>query len=128
VFNGDIGQIESIDVIEQEIAIRVRYAVSDLRLRRTGRDIAGLRDQYSQVTRLRVSGGSHPAGDAAIHAAPTESHLYRDHAWKKLVVLAGEAKALGVAIRKNDTYARHSGLLDRLQQSGDSARARTEQG
>ena len=34
---------------------------------------------------------------------------------KKLVVLAGEAKALGVAIRKNNTHARHSGLLARLQ-------------
>ncbi|MFL6451519.1 MAG: hypothetical protein ACJ746_28150 [Bryobacteraceae bacterium] len=40
---------------------------------------------------------------------------------KKLVVLAGEAKALGMAIRKNNTHARHSGLLGRLQQSRDSA-------
>jgi exodeoxyribonuclease V alpha subunit len=40
---------------------------------------------------------------------------------KKLVVLAGEAKALGIGIRKNNTHARHSGLLGRLQQSRDSA-------
>jgi exodeoxyribonuclease V alpha subunit len=35
---------------------------------------------------------------------------------KKLVVLTGETKALRVAIRKNKTHGRHSGLLVRLQQ------------
>jgi hypothetical protein len=38
------------------------------------------------------------------------------------VVLAGEAKALRVAIRKNNTQRRHSGLLGRLQQFKASAR------
>jgi exodeoxyribonuclease V alpha subunit len=38
---------------------------------------------------------------------------------KKLVALLGETKALGVAIKKNNTHARHSGLLARLQQFGD---------
>jgi ATP-dependent exoDNAse (exonuclease V) alpha subunit len=42
---------------------------------------------------------------------------------KRLVVLAGGAKALPVAIRKNNTHARHSGLLGRLQQFKASARA-----
>ncbi|HTF63606.1 MAG TPA: ATP-binding domain-containing protein [Edaphobacter sp.] len=40
---------------------------------------------------------------------------------KTLVVLAGEAKALGITIRKNDTHARHSGLRARLQQFSDSS-------
>jgi exodeoxyribonuclease V alpha subunit len=42
---------------------------------------------------------------------------------KRLVVLAGEAKPLRVTIRKkNNTHARHSGLLSRLQQFGDIPR------
>jgi phosphatidylserine/phosphatidylglycerophosphate/cardiolipin synthase-like enzyme len=38
---------------------------------------------FIQELTIRVSGGSDPTGDAAILAAPTQSYLYGDHAWKE---------------------------------------------
>jgi exodeoxyribonuclease V alpha subunit len=42
---------------------------------------------------------------------------------KRLMVLAGETKALSAATRKNDTRKRHSGLLVRMRQSDSTAGA-----
>src|SRR5947199_1315466 len=128
VFNGDIGQIESIDAVEQEMAIRY-----DTRL--VSYDYGEL-DEVSLAYAISIhksQGSEFPV--VVIPLAMQQYMLLQRNLiytgitrGKKLVVLAGEAKALGVAIRRNNTHARHSGLLDRLQQSGASARGRTEEG
>ncbi len=79
VFNGDIGTIEKIDPVEQELFIRVRRQASDLRLRGIGRSLAGLCRDHPQVARLGVPRGGHPGGYAALHAAPAQSDLHRDY-------------------------------------------------
>src|SRR3954453_20212413 len=115
VFNGDIGQIESIDVIEQEIAIRydtrlVTYDYGEL-------------DEISLAYAISIhksQGSEFPAVVIPL-AMQQYMRLERNVIYtgitrgKKLGVVAGEAKALGVAIRKNNPHARHSGLLGRLQ-------------
>src|SRR5438309_10088690 len=60
--------------------------------------------KHSQVTRLRVSGGRDPTGHAAIHAAPTESYLYRDHAWKE----AGRAGRRSQGVGRRDPKQQHT--------------------
>jgi superfamily I DNA/RNA helicase len=42
---------------------------------------------------------------------------------KRLVMLIGEQKALQIAIRKNNTHKRHSGLRGRLKQFGSARRS-----
>jgi len=128
VFNGDIGQIESIDAVEQEIGIRY-----DTRL--VSYDYGEL-DEVSLAYAISIHKSQDSEFPVVVIPLAMQQYLLLQRnliytgitRGKRLVVLAGEAKALGVAIRKNNTHARHSGLLDRLQQSGASARGRTEEG
>jgi exodeoxyribonuclease V alpha subunit len=121
VFNGDIGQIESIDVIEQEIAIRY-----DTRL--VSYDYGEL-DEVSLAYAISIHKSQGSEFPVVVIPLAMQQYMLLERnliytgitRGKKLVVLAGEAKALGIAIRRNNTRARHSGLLGRLQQSRDSA-------
>ena len=121
VFNGDIGQIESIDVIEQEIAIRY-----DTRL--VSYDYGEL-DEVSLAYAISIHKSQGSEFPVVVIPLAMQQYMLLERnliytgitRGKKLVVLAGEAKALGIAIRKNNTHARHSGLLGRLQQSRESA-------
>ena len=80
VFNGDIGLIEIIDSVEQEVSIRfdqrlVKYDFGEL-------DAVSL--AYA-VTVHKAQGSEfpavvYPASDAAVHAAPAQSHLHRHYA------------------------------------------------
>ena len=121
VFNGDIGQIESIDVIEQEIAIRY-----DTRL--VSYDYGEL-DEVSLAYAISIHKSQGSEFPVVVIPLAMQQYMLLERnliytgitRGKKLVVLAGEAKALGIAIRKNNTHARHSGLLGRLQQCRESA-------
>jgi exodeoxyribonuclease V alpha subunit len=119
VFNGDIGQIESIDVIEQEMAIRydtrlVTYDYGEL-------------DEISLAYAISIHKSQGSEFPAVVIPLAMQQYMLLERnliytgitRGKKLVVVAGQAKALGVAIRKNNTHARHSGLLGRLQHFGN---------
>jgi exodeoxyribonuclease V alpha subunit len=114
VFNGDIGNIEAIDPIEQEVSIRfdkrlVQYAFGEL-------------DEVSlayAVTIHKAQGSEFPA---VVMPLATQHYvlLQRNLVYtgltrgKKLVVLIGQKKALGIAVRNDRTQRRYSGLLECL--------------
>lgn len=119
VFNGDIGQIESIDAGEQELVIRydarlVRYDNGEL-------------DELSLAYAISIHKSQGSEFPVVVIPLAMQQYMLLERnliytgitRGKKLVVLAGEAKALGIAIRKNNTHKRHSGLLRRVQQFGD---------
>jgi hypothetical protein len=51
---------------------------------------------------------------AALHAAATEPYLYGITRGKKLVMLIGQKKALGIAVHNDRPQRRYSGLLASL--------------
>jgi exodeoxyribonuclease V alpha subunit len=114
VFNGDIGQIISIDPAEREVLIRfdgrqVSYDFSDL-------------DQVAlayAITIHKSQGSEFPA--VVIPLAMQQYMLLQRNLiytgitrGKKMVVLIGQRKALSAAVRNNQTSHRFSGLLARL--------------
>jgi exodeoxyribonuclease V alpha subunit len=114
VFNGDIGVIESIDSVEQEVAIRfdqrlVKYDVGEL-------DAVAL--AYA-VTVHKAQGSEFPA--VVIPLATQQYMLLQRNLiytgitrGKNLVVLIGQRKALRIAVSNNKTQRRYSGLLEAL--------------
>jgi exodeoxyribonuclease V alpha subunit len=114
VFNGDIGTIESIDLVEHVVSIcfdnrRVKYDFSEL-------------DEVSlayAVTIHKSQGSEFPAVVIPIaiqHYVLLQRNLIYTGLTrgKKLVVLIGQKKALGMAVRNDRTQRRYSGLLERL--------------
>ena len=120
VFNGDIGAVESIDHVEQEVAIRfdqraVKYDFGEL-------------DEISlayAVTVHKAQGSEFPA--VVIPLATQQYMLLQRNLiytgitrGKKLVVLIGQRKALRIAVSNNKTQRRYSGLLEALTAAGGS--------
>jgi exodeoxyribonuclease V alpha subunit len=111
VFNGDIGQIVKIDPVEREVTIRFdqREVVYDF----------GELDEISlayAITIHKSQGSEFPA--VVIPLAMQQYMLLQRNLvytgitrGKKLVVLIGQRKALGMAVRNNRTEDRFSGLL-----------------
>ena len=79
VFNGDIGIIETIDPVEQRALDPVRRPAGEVRFRRIGRGVSGLRGHDPQVAGVGVPGGGDPDRHAALHAAATQPDLYGNH-------------------------------------------------
>ena len=114
VFNGDIGQVVKIDPVEREVTIRFdqREVVYDF----------GELDEVSlayAITIHKSQGSEFPA--VVIPLAMQQYLLLQRNLvytgitrGKKLVVLIGQRKALGMAVRNNRTEKRFSGLLARL--------------
>jgi exodeoxyribonuclease V alpha subunit len=114
VFNGDIGTIEGIDPIEHEVVIRfdnrlVKYDFSEL-------------DEVSlayAVTIHKAQGSEFPA---VVMPLGTQHYvlLQRNLLYtgitrgKDLVILIGQKKALGIAVRNDRPRRRYSGLLESL--------------
>ena len=117
VFNGDIGQIVKIDLVEREVVVRFdqREVVYDY----------GELDEVSlayAITIHKSQGSEFPA--VVIPLAMQQYMLLQRNLvytgitrGKKLVVLVGQRKALGMAVRNNRTENRFSGLLARLKAS-----------
>ena len=114
VFNGDIGQIVKIDLIEKEVTIRFdqREVVYDF----------GELDEVSlayAITIHKSQGSEFPVVVTPL-AMQQYMLLQRNLVYtgitrgKKLVVLIGQRKALAMAVRNNKTENRFSGLLARL--------------
>jgi exodeoxyribonuclease V alpha subunit len=114
VFNGDVGTVERIDPVEQEVTIRfddrlVKYDYGEL-------------DEVSlayAVTIHKAQGSEFPA---VVIPLATQHYmlLQRNLIYtgitrgKRLVVMIGQRKALAIAVRNNRTLERYSGLLASL--------------
>jgi exodeoxyribonuclease V alpha subunit len=115
VFNGDIGMIEKIDLVEQELSIRfddrlVAYDFGEL-------------DEVSlayAVTIHKSQGSEFPAVVIPV-AMQHYMLLQRNLIYtgitraKRLLVVVGQMKALGIAVRNDQSRKRYSGLLSSLQ-------------
>src|SRR5271165_659365 len=120
VFNGDLGEIESINRIEQEMMVnferrQVKYDFGDLD------EIA-----LAYVLSIHKSQGSEfPCVVIPVHTKHYMM-LQRNLLYtavtrgKKLVVLVGTKKALGMAVRRQDTARRYTALRKRLQEASNS--------
>jgi exodeoxyribonuclease V alpha subunit len=117
VFNGDIGQIARLDLEEQELIVRydqreVAYSFGEL-------------DELSLAYAITIHKAQGSEFPAVVMPLATQHYLLLQRnlvytgitRGKKLVVLIGQPKALGMAIRNNKTEQRYSGLLWRLKQT-----------
>jgi exodeoxyribonuclease V alpha subunit len=118
VFNGDIGIVEKIDPVEQELSIRfddrlVTYDYGEL-------------DEVSlayAVTIHKSQGSEFPAVVIPV-AMQHYMLLQRNLIYtgitraKRLLVVVGQKKALGLAVRNDEARKRYSGLLSSLKGSG----------
>ncbi len=120
VFNGDIGHIQSIDLVEREVLIRFdqREVVYD----------CGELDEISlayAITIHKSQGSEFPAVVTPL-AMQQYMLLQRNLVYtgvtrgKRLVVLIGQQKALALAVKNNRTQQRFSGLLARLAGLGNN--------
>jgi exodeoxyribonuclease V alpha subunit len=114
VFNGDIGQIVKIDPVEREVTIKFdqRDVVYDFW------ELDEIALAYA-ITIHKSQGSEFPA--VVIPVAMQQYMLLQRNLvytgvtrGKKLVVLVGQKKALGMAVKNNKTEQRFSGLLSRL--------------
>jgi exodeoxyribonuclease V alpha subunit len=118
VFNGDIGLIEKIDPIEQELSIRfddrlVTYDFGEL-------------DEISlayAVTIHKSQGSEFPAVIIPVamqHFMLLQRNLIYTGITraKRMLVVVGQRKALGIAVRNDQSRKRYSGLLSSLKAVG----------
>jgi exodeoxyribonuclease V alpha subunit len=114
VFNGDIGIVEKVDAIEQEVTIRfdersLKYDFGEL-------------DEVSLAYAISIhksQGSEFPAVVIPIamqHFMLLQRNLIYTGITrgKRLLVLVGQKKALGIAVRNDKTQRRYSGLLASL--------------
>jgi exodeoxyribonuclease V alpha subunit len=117
VFNGDIGRIAAIDAEERQVGI-------DFDGRRVVYDFGELDEiEPAYAISIHKSQGSEFPAVVIPLAMQHFLLLQRNLLYtgitrgKKLVVVAGQRKALATAVRQNDTRQRHGGLLARLKGS-----------
>ena len=114
VFNGDVGIVERVDLVERQVAVRfddrvVKYDFGEL-------------DEISlayAVTIHKSQGSEFPAvviPVATQHYILLQRNLIYTGATrgKRLLVLVGQRKALGIAVRNDRPQKRYSGLLASL--------------
>ena len=114
VFNGDIGQIRSIDPDQREVVVQY-----------DNRDVTydyGELDEVSLAYAITIHKSQGSEFPVVVIPLATQQYvlLQRNLIYtgitrgKKLVVLIGQRKALAIAVRNNRTEMRYSGLLPRL--------------
>ena len=121
VFNGDIGRIERVDPGEQEIVVRY----DDRRVPYDFQELDELTPAYA-VTVHKSQGSEYPCVVMPVH---TQHYvmLQRNLLYtgltrgKKLVVLVGTEKAVGLAVRNAEAGRRHTTLRRRLREAFGSA-------
>jgi len=117
VFNGDIGQIGKIDLVEREVTVRFdqRDVVYDF----------GELDEVALAYAITVHKSQGSEFPAVVIPLAMQQYLLLQRnliytgitRGKKLVVLIGQRKALAIGVRNNKTQTRFSGLLARLRAS-----------
>ena len=115
VFNGDLGRVKRLDLIEQELLVdvdgrEIPYEFSDL---------DELLPAYA-ISVHKSQGNEYPAVIVPLltqHYVLLQRNLLYTAITrgKQLVILVGSKKALAIAIRNNKTAARFSRLRERLQ-------------
>lgn len=118
VFNGDIGRILSIDHDEREVTVEVdgRRVVYDFG------ELDEIEPAYA-ISIHKSQGSEFPAVVLPLamqHFLLLQRNLLYTGVTrgKQLVVVAGQRKALGTAVRQNDTRSRYGGLRARLRSRG----------
>src|SRR2546427_739588 len=119
VFNGDVGIVERVDAVEQQVAVRfddrlVKYDFGEL-------------DEISLAYAITIHKSQGSEFPAVVIPLATQHYmlLQRNLIYtgitrgKRLLVLVGQKKALGIAVRNDRPQRRYSGLLDSLQFQGD---------
>ena len=120
VFNGDIGQIAAIDPTEREVVIRY-----------DSRDVAydfGELDEISPAYAISIHKSQGSEFPAVVIPLAMQQYMLLERnliytgitRGKRLVMVVGEPKAFQVAVRKNNTRSRYSGLQERLRQNSGS--------
>jgi exodeoxyribonuclease V alpha subunit len=114
VFNGDIGQMVNIDPVEREVIIKFdqREVVYDF----------GELDEVALAYPITVHKSQGSEFPVVVILLATQHYLLLQRnlvytgitRGKKLVVLIGQRKAMGMAVKNNRTGGRFSGLLARL--------------
>ena len=114
VFNGDIGVVERIDPVEQEVSIRfddrpVKYDYGELDEVSLAYAVSIHKSQGSEFTAVVI-----PL--AMQHYMLLQRNLIYTGITrgKRLLVLVGQKKALGIAVRNDRPQMRYSGLLASL--------------
>ena len=120
IFNGDIGQIESIDPVERTVSIRfddraIEYDYGEL-------------DEISLAYAITIHKAQGSEFNTVVIPIATQQYvmLQRNLIYtgitrgKKLVVTIGQPKALAMAVRNVRYEERHSGLLERLKEAHSS--------
>jgi exodeoxyribonuclease V alpha subunit len=118
VFNGDIGVVEQIDPVEQEVSIRfddrlVKYDYGEL-------------DEVSLAYAVSIHKSQGSEFPAVVIPLAMQHYmlLQRNLIYtgitrgKRLLVLVGQRKALGIAVRNDRPQRRYSGLLASLRSGG----------
>jgi exodeoxyribonuclease V alpha subunit len=119
VFNGDIGRVEKVDDIDQQLVVEF-----------DGRKVAydfGELDELALAYALTIhksQGSEYPAVVIPVHTQHfimlQRNLLYTGITrGKKLVVLVGTKKALAMAVQRRDTALRYSALASRLSEAGE---------
>jgi exodeoxyribonuclease V alpha subunit len=119
VFNGDIGQIASIEPMEREVVVcydgrLVAYDYGEL-------------DEISPAYGISIHKSHGSEFPAVVIPLAMQQYLLLERnliyagitRGKRLVMVVGESKALQIAVRKNNIHMRHSGLQDRLRQHSE---------
>ena len=118
VFNGDIGTIEKIDPVEHEVFVRyddrlVTYDFGELDEVSLAYAITSHKSQGSEFAAVVV-----PV--AMQHYMLLERNLIYTGITRarKFLVVVGQKKALGMAVRNDQSRKRYSGLLDSMMKTG----------
>ena len=114
VFNGDLGVVERVDLVEQELSVDFegRTVAYDFH------DLDELALSYA-VTVHKSQGSEYPCVVIPVHSQHYMM-LQRNLLYtavtrgRKRVVLVGTRKALGLAVRRRDTSRRYTALRKRL--------------
>jgi exodeoxyribonuclease V alpha subunit len=114
VFNGDLGRVKRIDLIEQQVIVEM----DDREVPYEFTDMDELLPAYA-ISVHKSQGNEYPAVVVPLltqHFVLLQRNLLYTAITrgKKLVVLIGSKKALAIAVRNNQTAARFSRLRERL--------------
>ena len=114
VFNGDLGRVKRIDLIEQQVIVEI----DEREIPYEFTDMDEMLPAYA-ISVHKSQGNEYPCVIVPLltqHFVLLQRNLLYTAITrgKKLVILVGSKKALAIAVRNNKTAARHSRLRERL--------------
>jgi len=118
IFNGDIGQIAKVDLLERQVTVKFDQ-------REVAYDFGEL-DELSLAYAITIHKSQGSEFPAVVLPLATQHFLLLQRnlvytgvtRGKQLVIVIGQPKALALAVKNDRTQQRFSGLLARLKQAG----------